>query len=273
MAGAPRCARCISFGAIARAWWETCFRRSPICCFSAGWPAGAASARIPAWAARLCAVTLSLSLVHFLIRTALSARIYGWRFAAGVLPRMFWGNLLNSAATVSALRQFAAARLRGRALAWRKTDHKYPACRTPGQGRLGELLVRMRAISFEDLQAALATCPPDMRLGEHLLKLRKLQEEQLYQALSTQAGLELGAPDGGEVVRAATHALPAETVRRFSVLPYRVDFGQLHLLTPEVPSPRMTRELAALLRARPALPPGPPQGIRSPLRPLSGVIV
>ena len=30
------------------------------------------------------------------------------------------------------------------------------------------------------------------------------------------------------------------------MLPYRVDFGQLHLLTPEVPSPQMTRELAAL---------------------------
>jgi len=201
---------------------------------------------IPAWAARLCTATVSLSLIHFLIRTTLSARVYGWRFAAGVLPRMFWGNLLNCAATISALRQFAAARLRGRALAWRKTDHKYPACPTPGQGRLGELLVRMRAISVEDLQAALGTCPPGMRLGQHLLKLRKLKEEQLYQALSAQAGLELGVPDGGEVVRAATRALPAETIRRFSVLPYRVDFGQLHLLTPEVPSLRMTQELAAL---------------------------
>jgi len=176
----------------------------------------------------------------------LSARVYGWRFAAGVLPRTFWGNLLNSAATISALRQFAAARFRGRTLAWRKTDHKYPACHTPGQGRLGELLVLMRAISLDDLDAALATCPPGVRLGEHLIELRKLKEEQLYQALSAQAGLELGMPGGGEVVPAATRALPAATIRRFSVLPYRVDFGQLHLLTPEVPSPRMTQELAAL---------------------------
>ena len=212
-------------------------------CWLAGWRGVSG---VPAWAAHLCTATLSLSLIHFLIRTTLSARVYGWRFAAGVLPRMFWANLLNCAATISALRQFAAARLCGRALAWRKTDHKYPACRTPGQGRLGELLVRMRAISLEDLHAALGTCPPGMRLGEHLLDLRKLKEEQLYQALSAQAGLELGVPDGGEVVRAATRALPADTIRRFSVLPYRVDFGQLHLLTPEVPSPRMTRELAAL---------------------------
>jgi len=212
-------------------------------CWLAGWHGFGG---IPPWAAHLCTATLVLSLVHFSIRTTLSARVYGWRFAAGVLPRMFWGNLLNSAATISALRQFADARRRGRALVWRKTDHKYPAYHPPGQGRLGELLVRMRAISFEDLQAALGTCPPDVRLGEYLLDLRKLKEEQLYQALSAQAGLELGVPDDGEVVSAATRALPAEVIRRFSVLPYRVAFGQLHLLTPEVPSPRMTRELATL---------------------------
>jgi len=159
---------------------------------------------------------------------------------------MFWGNLLNSAATISALHQFAAARLEGRALAWRKTDHKYPACHTPGQGRVGEILVRMQAISLADLEAALTTRPAGVRLGEHLLKLRKLKEEQLYRALSAQAGLELGVPNGGELVPAATRALPAETIRRFSVLPYRVDFGQLHLLTPEVPSPRMMRGLAAV---------------------------
>ncbi len=212
-------------------------------CWIAGWRSFGG---VPAWAARLCAATLGLSLVHFLIRTTLSARVYGWRFAAGVLPRMFWGNLLNSAATISALRQFATAHMYGRTLAWRKTDHKYPACHTPGQGRLGELLVGMRAISLEDLEAALATCPPDIRLGEHLLSLHKLKEEELYQALSAQTGLELGVPDRGEVVLAATRALPAETIRRISVLPYRVDFGQLHLLTPEVPSLRMTQELAAL---------------------------
>jgi len=212
-----------------------------------GWVCGwRGLAGIPAWSARLCAATFGLSLIHFLIRTTLSARVYGWRFAAGALPRMFWGNLLNSAATISALHQFAVARLRGRALAWRKTDHNYPAGQTPGQGRLGEMLVRMRAISLADLQTALETCPAGVRLGQHLLDLRKLQEEQLYRALSAQAGLDLGVPVGSEFIPAATRALPAETIRRFSVLPYRVDFGQLHLLTPDVPSPRMTRELAAL---------------------------
>lgn len=209
----------------------------------AGWRGFSA---VPAWTGRLCVVTLCLSVVHLSIRTALSARVYGWRFAAGVSPRMFWGNLLNSAATVSALRQFAVARLHGRVLDWRKTEHQYPAFHPPGLGRLGEVLVRMRAISIEDLEAALATCPPDMRLGEHLVEMRKLREEQLYQALSAQAGLELGVPDDEEVAREATRALPAAISRRFSVLPYRVDFGQLHLLTPNLPSPGATRELAAL---------------------------
>jgi len=39
---------------------------------------------------------------------------------------MFWGNLVNSAATVLALIQFSAAHMRGHALAWRKTEHIYP---------------------------------------------------------------------------------------------------------------------------------------------------
>jgi adsorption protein B len=201
---------------------------------------------VPAWTARLCTITLCLSVVHFSIRSVLTARVYGWAFASGVLPRMFWGSLMNSAATVSALHQFVSARRHGNALAWRKTEHKYPACHTPGQGRLGEVLVRMRAISMADLEAALASCPPDLRLGQHLLQLRKLKEEQLYQALSAQAGLELGVPGDGDFAAEATRALPAETIRRYSVFPYRVDFGQLHLLTTEVPSPRMTEELAAL---------------------------
>jgi hypothetical protein len=37
--------------------------------------------------------------------------------------------------------------------------------------------------------------------------------------------------------------LPADMAKRWHVLPYRVDMGQLHLATTEVPSEEMTREL------------------------------
>jgi hypothetical protein len=37
--------------------------------------------------------------------------------------------------------------------------------------------------------------------------------------------------------------LPARTSRRWKVLPYRVSAGQMHLLTPEIPSREMLRNL------------------------------
>jgi hypothetical protein len=45
---------------------------------------------------------------------------------------MLWANLVNGAATLSALRQFFASRLQSRALEWRKTDHVYPEPAVPG---------------------------------------------------------------------------------------------------------------------------------------------
>ena len=57
---------------------------------------------------------------------AMAARIYGWHFAAAVPIRMFWGNLVNFAATATALWEFWSAHVRGIQPAWRKTDHVYP---------------------------------------------------------------------------------------------------------------------------------------------------
>jgi hypothetical protein len=83
-----------------------------------------------------------------------------------------------------------------------------------------------------------------MRLGEYLLQLQRLSEEDLYHALSLQAGVELGAPRPAELNRKATRALPLAAIRRWKVMPYRIDLGQLQLLTPEVPTEQMTRALA-----------------------------
>ena len=41
--------------------------------------------------------------------------------------RMVWGNLVNFAATAMALWEFGRARIKGRGLVWRKTEHVYPA--------------------------------------------------------------------------------------------------------------------------------------------------
>jgi hypothetical protein len=180
-------------------------------------------------------------------RAYFSARLYGWRFAAAVPLRMLWGNVVNYMATYHALRDFATARLRGQSLAWRKTQHAYPAHRAaePGRPRVGEVLAQLQVLQPDALQQALASQPGGMRLGEHLLRQHKLSEDDLYRALSIQTGLPLGAPAREEVNRLVTRTLPATAMRRWRVVPYRVDLGQLHLATAEVPSEEMTRDLAS----------------------------
>jgi adsorption protein B len=211
-------------------------------------------AYLPHWLARFCAATLWLSALQASLRTACSASIYGWRFAAGVPVRMLWGNVVNSAATIGALRQFWVARRNRRTLAWLKTEHDYPCQFTVPRTRprVGEILVRMRFVSTAEVDDALQTLPKGTRLGEHLVFSHKITEENLYQALSSQAGIPLGLPDlENEVDWRATRVLPAEMARRWKIIPSRVRAGELHLLTPEVPSAEVLRELSSLSRLEP----------------------
>jgi adsorption protein B len=195
---------------------------------------------VPVWVARVCLVTYWVAMVQVSVRFWCSARIYGWRFAAGSPLRATWGNAVNFIATVAAIRQFSAARIERRSMVWRKTDHVYP------RARLGELLVRMRTLAQGDVEKAARELPKGLRIGEYLVQLQILSEENLYQALSLQAGIPVGRLSNGEVDRLATRTLPVEAVRHWKVLPYRVETGRLHVATADVPSQELTRELASL---------------------------
>ena len=215
--------------------------------FVLGFVASSLAIHVPAWVSHICTATLCLSLSQAALRGYCGARIYGARFVAALPLRMLWGNVVNCVATLSALSQFVQARLRRRSLAWRKTDHVYPAhAGARRDARLGELLVRMRCLSISDVREALLTRPPGLRLGEHLVQVQKISRQHLYRALSYQSGIPLGLAHDEEVDCRATRALPAETVRRWKVLPYRVDLGQLHVATADLPTPEMTGELARL---------------------------
>jgi adsorption protein B len=202
----------------------------------------------PNFVTYIYSATCSITLFQTLLRAECCARIYGWRYAAFVPLRVFWGNVVNFSATSQALGQFLQARIQRGTLTWRKTEHSYPMHQANDQGRarLGELLVRMHCITTGDVEDALRTLPTGVRLGEYLLNLRQISEDKLYEALSSQAGIPLGAPSREEVSRLATRMLPAETARRWKVMPYRVDLGQLHVVTSEVPSEEMARELSAI---------------------------
>jgi adsorption protein B len=201
----------------------------------------------PAWLVRCSAATLGISVFQAAIRMWCCARIYGWLFAAGVPVRMLWGNVVNSAATMGALRQFWRARRQRRHLAWLKTDHDYPSPATAqkDRARVGEILVRMHYVSMSDLEDALESLPKGKRIGEHLVYLQTINEENLYEALSSQAGIPLGFSEAAGIDRRATRIWPVELIRRWKAIPYRIVAGELHVLTAEVPSREMIAELSA----------------------------
>jgi adsorption protein B len=196
------------------------------------------AALLPLWLARLCLVTYGFAFVQVAVRAWCSARIYGWRFAGAAPVRVAWGNVVNFVATVAALGQFAASRVRHTGIAWRKTEHVYP------RPRLGELLVRMHCVSMNEVEKAAGNMPAGVRIGEYLVKLRKLSEADVFRALSIQSGIADGSAGGLEVDRLATRILPAEVARRWSVLPFRVETGQLHIAVADVPPPGLEKELA-----------------------------
>lgn len=209
--------------------------------FSWGGPGWELVRLMPPWVSALWGVTMAVSLVTLAVRAGCVARIYGFRFALGVPLRAILGNWLNCAATVVALQQFLAARLRHAVPAWLKTDHVYPdgAGLRAHKPRLGEVLVRMRCVTAGDVDAALTSRPAGTRIGEHLVHLQKVSEANLCEALSLQYGLPLAPAVLAEAVR----ALPAEVARRWKVLPVRVESGQLHLAVADLPGPAITREL------------------------------
>jgi adsorption protein B len=185
--------------------------------------------------------TMGLQVFHMSMRAWCSARIYGWRFATGVPLRAIWGNWINGTATVMAYYRYFSAVARGLPLVWLKTEHAYPnrAALIEHVRKLGEVLVGCQYIGSDDLEAALAAKPAGIRLGDFLITQGKVSEADVYTALSLQQNVPFGKPEREVISRPITRSLPAEIVRRWKVLPYKVAAGHLFVAGSELPSDEM----------------------------------
>ena len=119
----------------------------------------------------LTAATLTLQVIRIAIRMGCVARVYGIAFSVGVPLRALCANLLNAAATFSAVARYSRAKMTKKPLRWLKTEHSYPSRTTLLQHKrkLGEILIDSACLSEDALLLALQTCPEGMRLGEHLV--------------------------------------------------------------------------------------------------------
>jgi bacteriophage N4 adsorption protein B len=84
-------------------------------------------------------INFALLVLRVLQRAYCVWRLHGYRQAALSIPRMAWANFVNFAATVRAMRLYLRYLHTGRAIAWDKTDHIYPALESiPFRRPLGE---------------------------------------------------------------------------------------------------------------------------------------
>jgi adsorption protein B len=138
---------------------------------------------------KLVYVVIGLFFWRLFNRAVAVWRIYSPLQAMLSMPRMFYGNLLNFAATWKAIDRYIKARLLKQTPAWGKTQHAYP---TEDQmrafrRRLGDLLLERRIITAEQLQAALDRQKGStLKLGEILIGMGVLKDEDLQQMLAEQ---------------------------------------------------------------------------------------
>lgn len=210
-----------------------------------GLPWGLAKAAKPPLTEWLLIVNLVIQAIAVGIRTSAVGRIYGWRFALGVPVRVGWANAINFLATCGAIHRYTVARLRGQPLVWIKTEHAYPSRSTlvSHKRSLEEILVEAAYVAAKDLEAALAAKPASMGIGEYLVRAGKLSEDDYYEALSVRDNVPLGWLEANSIPRRVSRALPAHFVRKWRVLPFRVEQGDLYLAGPELPNGDFHRAL------------------------------
>jgi adsorption protein B len=196
---------------------------------------------------------VSANLASALWRLGMKARfvgmLYGPWHALLSAPRLVISNAIGILATMRAVSQYAAHRLRGEPLRWLKTAHEFP---TPerlaaARRRLGELLLEMRAVSTAELDEALSLQrATGGRLGEVLTMSGLVSARGLNEALGRQLDLATVDPEGLTVSLALLRRLPEQLAEDLDVLPLEEREGRVIVAASE---PLPERDRAQLRRA------------------------
>jgi adsorption protein B len=124
-------------------------------------------------------------------------RVYGWIPALLSIPRTFYGNVLNLHALIRAYNVYfntPKTQEPGKQPVWDKTDHHFPGSHilTPYKLKIGDLLLRNKLISEEELEKAiLEQQKTGERLGGTLCRLKLISRQKLLQLLAEQYHLSL----------------------------------------------------------------------------------
>lgn len=187
----------------------------------------------------LCSATTAMQCIRLGMRMLCTGRLYGAQLAVGVPVRQFLANYINSMASIGAVSQYARARLKGRPLAWAKTDHAYPASATlqPLSRGLSEILIAGGYVSDREMARIQDELNSDEFLAELLVSRGLLQADAARSALAKKAGVPFSKLSTADINPRIAHVLPRHVRARYSVVPFRVGGGKLHVAGTQLPDP------------------------------------
>jgi adsorption protein B len=164
------------------------------------------------WVWWLSSVATFIMCERLLQRTIATYRIYGFIPACFVIPRAFYGNILNLHALIRAYQIYFTTPKNKKAAkqpAWDKTEHHFPGRHllVPYRKRLGDLLLEKGLINDEQLRSAIfEQHKTGERLGEILCRLNFISSRELQRILALQYNLSLFPHD--KLPLAQEHCLP-----------------------------------------------------------------
>jgi adsorption protein B len=205
------------------------------------------------WLMQFAWAGLTLQSVRIVSRMYFSARVYGFAYSLLVPLRIPWSNLVNTLATLSAIYQFARARLRHEPLVWLKTQHAYPNREALNvyARRIGEVLVDLGFVTPSQLEAALAAKAADVRLGEYLVASGALTWFQLYEGLAIQSHYQFATIDIEDLDYEVARSLPRGLLDEVSIQPVCLKDGMILIATSEVPRDALLGEVRRYLAVEP----------------------
>lgn len=193
----------------------------------------------PTW--YLLQANLAFFLWRILWRAFYVTRIYGPFQGMLSAPRLIWGNLINFAATMRALKLYARYLLTGKIIAWDKTDHIYPseAELRNYRRRLGDLLLDKRFVTVGQLDEALALQKQSKKpLGVILQDMGVIGEDQLLQAIGLQYHLQSREIDPYDIPLTTIALIPRDLALRYELFPLELQSNGVLSLGVNAPPPR-----------------------------------
>jgi hypothetical protein len=157
---------------------------------------------------------------------------------------------INGIATCRAAYAWYRSVQTGKAMVWSKTEHVFPTETALAEFRrqIGQILIDQDKLSTEELGLGLEEQRHSrLSLGETLVRLGFVKERDVVEAFAEQSGAATALNDDLVPEADMVALLPEAVARALTVLPLRIERGEVVLAVSHLLSPEEERELARVM--------------------------